>query len=319
MTQLLLIRAKIKAFYAKYEIFLTPAMKFVLALATLLTINSNVGFNSRLKSLPVVLILSVICSVLPYSGIVFVIMAALLMHLFSLSMEVAVAFAMVFLVMCLLYYIFLPGDSIVLILTPLLFFWRLPLVIPIVLGLAGSVLSAVPMSFGVFTYYMLKYVKDNGSSLADTSSLGMLQRYTQIFTSLMENRALFLILAAFAVTCVAVRIIRWLSVNRAWEVAIGSGILLNALFLLAGTFSFNMEAMGFSIASILVGSAIAAVAAFGLQFFLFSVDYSRTEYTQFEDDEYYYYVKAVPKVNITEPDVQIKKINSVRQRRTVKK
>ena len=35
--------------------------------------------------------------------------------------------------------------------------------------------------------------------------------------------------------------------------------------------------------------------------FLFSVDYSRTERVQFEDDEYYYYVKAVPKVVVATP------------------
>ena len=33
-----------------------------------------------------------------------------------------------------------------------------------------------------------------------------------------------------------------------------------------------------------------------LEFFLFHVDYKRTERLQFEDDEYYYYVKAVPKI-----------------------
>lgn len=35
-----------------------------------------------------------------------------------------------------------------------------------------------------------------------------------------------------------------------------------------------------------------------LQLTVFSLDYSRTEYVQFEDDEYYYYVKAVPKITI---------------------
>jgi len=45
-------------------------------------------------------------------------------------------------------------------------------------------------------------------------------------------------------------------------------------------------------------------------FFAFSVDYSRTEYLQYEDDDYYYYVKAVPKIAVTAPDVKVQKINS---------
>ena len=32
-----------------------------------------------------------------------------------------------------------------------------------------------------------------------------------------------------------------------------------------------------------------------ISFFLYSVDYKRTRMLQFEDDDYYYYVKAVPK------------------------
>ena len=46
-----------------------------------------------------------------------------------------------------------------------------------------------------------------------------------------------------------------------------------------------------------------------LELFLFSVDYARSERLQFEDDEYYYYVKAIPKVAMTTPEKTVKKIN----------
>ena len=45
-----------------------------------------------------------------------------------------------------------------------------------------------------------------------------------------------------------------------------------------------------------------------LEFFVFNVDYSRTEHVQFEDDEYYYYVKAVPKNTVTAPQKRVKTI-----------
>ena len=51
-----------------------------------------------------------------------------------------------------------------------------------------------------------------------------------------------------------------------------------------------------------------------LQFFVFNVDYSRTEKVQFEDDEYYYYVKAVPKISVARPEKQDKQINSQKGR-----
>ena len=45
-----------------------------------------------------------------------------------------------------------------------------------------------------------------------------------------------------------------------------------------------------------------------LELVFFSVDYSRTERVQFEDDEYYYYVKAVPKVVVATPEKTVKHI-----------
>ena len=52
-----------------------------------------------------------------------------------------------------------------------------------------------------------------------------------------------------------------------------------------------------------------------VEFFAFNLDYSRTEKVQFEDDEYYYYVKAVPKVTLSAPERRVKKINKANHRR----
>ena len=50
-----------------------------------------------------------------------------------------------------------------------------------------------------------------------------------------------------------------------------------------------------------------------IEFFRFCLDYSRTEKVQFEDDEYYYYVKAVPKMTVSAPTNTVKKINTQRR------
>ena len=55
-----------------------------------------------------------------------------------------------------------------------------------------------------------------------------------------------------------------------------------------------------------------------IEFFAFPVDYSRTEYLQFEDDEYYYYVKAVPKLTVAAPKKTVKKINERQETRSLK-
>lgn len=60
---------------------------------------------------------------------------------------------------------------------------------------------------------------------------------------------------------------------------------------------------------LIIGNIAAVVIGFIMEFFLFSVDYSRTERLQFEDDEYYYYVKAIPKISVTAPEKTVKHIN----------
>ena len=70
---------------------------------------------------------------------------------------------------------------------------------------------------------------------------------------------------------------------------------------------------------VLLGSVVSAALAILLQLTVFSMDYSRTEYVQFEDDEYYYYVKAVPKVTIAVPDKQVKRISSQKKQSTARR
>ena len=84
---------------------------------------------------------------------------------------------------------------------------------------------------------------------------------------------------------------------------------LNIHGLLHGHPVFYLEAIGLTAGYILlgisdkikfmviVGSVISVVIAMIIQFLFFNLDYSRTERLQFEDDDYYYYVKAVPKIS----------------------
>ena len=49
---------------------------------------------------------------------------------------------------------------------------------------------------------------------------------------------------------------------------------------------------------------------FSLKMFVISEDYSRSEHLQFEDDEYYYYVKAIPKRYVSVKAKTVKKISA---------
>ena len=63
----------------------------------------------------------------------------------------------------------------------------------------------------------------------------------------------------------------------------------------------------------MLGSVCAVIIGVIVQFFKTVVDYSRVENTQFEDDEYYYYVKAVPKIAMAKQQKSVRKINASSQ------
>jgi uncharacterized membrane protein len=126
------------------------------------------------------------------------------------------------------------------------------------------------------------------------------------------NKEMFLLIVAFVIATVVVYLIRRQSVDNAWSIAIIAGGILEFTVVLVGNLILKTDD---SIVWIIVGTILSLLIAFIVQFFVFSLDYSRTEHTQFEDDEYYYYVKAVPKINVTAPDMNVKRINAQRRKK----
>ena len=51
MTALLEIKQNIKRFYGQYEVYILPVLKFVLAFAYFLWINSNMGYMKQLDNI----------------------------------------------------------------------------------------------------------------------------------------------------------------------------------------------------------------------------------------------------------------------------
>ena len=71
MTTLLELKEKLTRFYGKYDIYITPVIKFTVALTAFLLINHNIGYMEKISSTPIALILALICSILPVGGAVF--------------------------------------------------------------------------------------------------------------------------------------------------------------------------------------------------------------------------------------------------------
>ena len=317
MMQFYLLREQLRNFYGKYALYIVPVCRFVLALTALILMDANMGYQRQLGSLPVMLGLSLICALLPWRGLTLVLGLCLLVQFSAVSMEVTLIAAVLFFFIWIMHMILLPEGGMATVLIPILFFFRIPYLVPILLALSGSLTGAVPVAFGVVIYYLIQTVTSSASVLTNGASLSILQRFTQILTGLKDNQVMFVMLAAFLVVYLVVYLIRQISADYSRVIAIITGSVVNALVLLVGELVFQIDTSSLPIVAIIAGSLICGVIAIVIDFFIFAVDYNRTEYVQFEDDDYYYYVKAVPKITVTAPDKQVKKINSRTEKRPV--
>ena len=313
MTTLLVAKQILMTLYSKYEVYITPLLKFLLALISLLLINSRLGYMDSIDKLTVVLIVALMCSFMPMNFIV--IMAALftLLHLYSFSLECAVVVGAGFLLMFLLYLRFSPKDTLVVLLLPICFLLKIPYVIPIAMGLIGTPASAVSVACGVIAYYMIHYIVQNVSVIASMADEETAAKFKFIIDGLIGNKEMVVTIIAFIITVILVYIIRRLSVDYAWTIAMAAGAIVNIMILLVGDLMFDTNVALFGV---ILGTIISLLLTAVLQFFVFNVDYSRTEKVQFEDDEYYYYVKAVPKVTVAKAEKKVKQISSQTMKNT---
>lgn len=308
MKGLLVFKEQLKSIYAKYSYVIIVCLKFLISYLSFYMMNENIGFMTTLKSPIIILVLSLICSVLPYSAITIVAAGFMMAHLYAVSFETALLTAVFLLIITMLYYGFQPGDSYLLLLVPIMFVFKIPYVVPLIVGLTGGLASALPVGCGVVIYYLLLYVKHNAGILTNDAAVDITQKYVQIINGIfMSDSLMIIMIAAFTISIVVVFLIKKLSMDYAWIIAVAAGIVAQMIVIFMGNVKYNVSVpMG----QLILGAIVSVLIAGVFEFFVFALDYSRTEYTQFEDDDYYYYVKAVPKIAISKTDVKVQKINS---------
>ena len=294
MAFLLELKESFKKFYNRYNTYVVPASKFIIALICFIMINTSIGYMDKLKNPVFALLLSVICAFLPGGFTLIVLSAFILIQLYVIAPEFALLVLCVMLLMYLLYFRFAPKTAYILIITAMFCWMKIPFVLPVAIGLCSSVAAVIPVSFGVIMYYIIRTASDYEAAISDDSLSESMKQISYLIESLLKNRQMLVLIIAAAVTIIVVYIIRRQKIDHSWKIAIIVGSITQFLILVVGQIALKSD--------------------FNIVFF--ALDYKRTEYVQYEDDEYYYYVKAVPKINVANADVRIKHINAKKTKKT---
>lgn len=307
MTNLLEIKDRLIRFYSKYETYLFPVVKFIVAIVLFTAINMNVGFMEKISRFPIALILALVCAILPVNATIWLAAFVVLADMYALSMEVAVTTLVLFAALFFLYFRFAPKDGFAAVLTPVCFKLNIPYVMPIGCSLLRDAYSVVAIICGAVIYYFLDGIHQNSGTLKNVVTDGGTAATTSKFDisvgQLLSNKEMYLVIAIFTITAIVVYLVRRLEVDHAWTLAIISGVLIEVVGLFVGYLVLNVSGKTLGL---LIGNILSLLISFVIQFLFMNLDYARTERVQFEDDDYYYYVKAVPKKMVAVKEVTVK-------------
>lgn len=291
---MLRVKESLQKFYTKNDYWTLPATKAITAFLCFFTVNSHVGFSDVLSNPLISFAASVLCSFLPWTCIPVFFCLFILGNAYAASLEITLVAVVVLLLASLIQSAFRAGHAILIALVPLFFYIHIPYVLPVIAGLSLGLMSIVPLSVGIMLYYFIEYMAGHTAIAAtQTDITAMATAYAGLFGNLFKDKDAIVAILAFALCVIVVYIISQIPFDGNWIVAAAAGIIVVAAATIFGRMHFGLD---ISFLEMLPGLLFSCILSIGYVFVFHAVDYQRTERLHFEDDDYVYYVKAVPKL-----------------------
>ncbi len=288
------VRNRITKIYKDYEFLFRTAAKFIFAIVILNYLKDQLGYYEILNLFSIRIFLSVVCAFIPVPFVVLVMGIVALLHLVKLSVVIGGLSAVVFIIAYFLYVRFAPSQGLFMLAIAALLPFNMHYVVAFILGMFYSPVTVIP---AILTVVMIRFVdcaKDAAGALAGSKEIeSILASYQGMVDRLLDDKTVIVTAAALVVIIVVAYVISRLPFDFSWYVAIAAAAVAGAVVqIFTGSF-FQVDV---NLGRALIGIVVGAVVAAFLQFMKCVVDYPRKEFVQFEDDDYYYYVRAIPKL-----------------------
>lgn len=301
------IRAQILRFLQKFQLVVEPVVKFIIAFAVFRCINNAIGHQEQLMSLPAELLLSLLGTFTP--AIILTLLAAVvsLVHVYVASPLLAILVAVLMVILYCFIARFSGKYGYVVLAIPILFLLKIPYVVPMILGLVATPMTVIPVACGVIVYRMFEVIGSAALVEGATAIEDILLLYIDVIDRLLADKLMIVNIGVFFVMILVMYLMRKLSIEYVFEISIAVGAIVCILGFLITDVILHTQ---INITSMVFGTVGSMLIALVFQFFRLALDYSAVERVQFEDDDYYYYVKAVPKIHLTVPERSVKKIST---------
>ena len=303
MNEFIRLRDDIRRFILSREMLFLKIWSGLVAFVGLMCIKANFGYNKTISQLWVSIIIAIVCAFFPIQGVSLVLIIVLLINLLSLSLEtalVALGFVIAGYLICAY---FRSKNTYNMVMVPVCYAFNAPFVMALGSGLLSNINELCGVICGTVTAYYLHIVKDNAAAIIDeTSDVSIIGLINE---QLLRGKMFYFFLIAMVAMFLVVYMLRQASINMSWIIANFAGVAVEFIIMLAGCLVTGQKG---EIPSLIIGNIFVILVGFILNYFILDLGYSRIEKVQFEDDDYYYYVTAVPKIRIVEEDKEVKKI-----------
>ncbi len=310
MTRLLEIKAIMVALYKKYDTVMNLIGKFIFSFIVLIRLNLFFSYSPLMSKISLNIVLAIIAAFFPSSWFLLLLMFVVIIQLFSASIEVMLMITVLMIVVYLLFGRLQPKYSWFIIAVPFFASIQMVYIVPLVAGLFFGIGTIIPISVGLGVYHFSRYLpglmnlSGQGVDFAESPNL-LIDMYNYLGNVILNDKSLVLMIFVCTVVILVMYFVKQMQMDYIWYIAIATGALTYIVTYSIGNMIFNTQ-MG--LIWPFFGTLIAAVLVAIMQFFRFSLDYKRAEKLQFEDDDYYYYVKTIPKVKAIKAQKEVKRL-----------
>lgn len=314
ITTLLEFRGTVRRFFQKFHWLTEPVFRFLVAYLTFYTINETLPYNAKLSGIVVEAGLAAVCTFLPQ--VVLILFGALLAtaQIYSASPILAALVLVIFAVLYCFIVRFSGKYGYAIVGVPILFAFKIPYLVPLLLGIVATPIAIFPTACGVIVYYIFRVIQNAALSSNITSLDDTLALYIDVIDQIVAYKEMFLTLAIFSGIILVMYLIRKLWFEYVFEIIIVLGGILNIIGFLLADLYLDIPT---DTKEVVFGTLVSVLIVFVAQFFRMVLDYTSVEHIQFEDDDYYYYVKAVPKIDVTMPEKNVTKFGMEEEEETV--
>lgn len=310
MNKLLAARSRILKLYKRKSGLFTVLLKLLGAFAVFMGATSFLGGGFSLRRLLIICFCCLLSTVA--SPCVFIILAGTVVSVCAAaaSVEAGILIFIFCLLLFLLYGRIFPAESLLFAATLVLYKLGLAYAVPLAAGVYIGPAAIVPVCAAIFAHSNMGIVYEiiaefPFASFSPSNLLDAFEKCAGLITEKTTSSSGWLILSFGAAAAI---LASWLLSNRfadyEKEKAIGAGALI---LLAAGFVSFFFSSVYYGktgFLGMIISVVFSAAAVYIMTLFECIKDYGGTERVVFQDDRYVYYVKAVPKVNLPEENIE---------------